>query len=1697
MKSLYASGVLIIIFFVSLFSAGKVNQRRLLISYPDTPALSDTLFPPASLNVDPLTLISTWQAPVGMFMNKTRNSGDLETNEYVLLGYNVYLDDSLAGFTTDTLFQYDPAYIAWGQAYISAVSAVYDSGISDKIYYSWVSVYLPPPVNLQIPAMATIPQLRWDPPVYTYNKYGVNYGTIIAYNIYRFGNMIGSTYSDVFEYYDYDCVPGYNSYHVTAVYGQPTPGESMKEGPVVCETPLIVSFYGVVRQGGTLLPLAGVWVEADNYTTYTNDLGGYHIDLPSGIYNVSYEKPGYSGQGFPLVITGEVVINITLYEFLLPPQNLICNSMIGTIRWLPPLLLDTSVYFNCIEGGEIPLGWLQDYLQGSTGWEVYGGSPSGIPDAAYSGQYNLSFFGEPGTTKLITSGIHLGNAMLPRLHFWYTKLSGSASSELIMYYKRSPNGPWHHLETITDSVHEWTECVIDLPDPTDNYYIGFTGKITQYGNPGICIDDVGITSGYVPDNDNNERSFECYNVYLDSVWIASTTETYYYYHDLLGIGQTHIVGVDAQYSTGHSSVIQDSITYYTCDYFNPPGCFEGFVYQGSALLTWGCPTEVDRWDFLGYKIWRNGEVINKELITESPYYDHPWPCGTFYYNMTAVYIGGESCFIDPSVKLTFDNNFSPPWDLTACIGNDDSIILTWHSPPPPVWIHWDDGVNCTAIGLTSGGTFSVASRWDEEDLQPYSGQSLIKIAFFPSSNVTEYILKVWKGDNAANLVIEYPLSGLNMDAWNIIDLPNFVLIDASEELWFGYTCSGQPPGERPAGCDSGPAIIGKGDLVSTDGSNWAPLSSYGLNYNWNLQGGVVWLSNQVPLTQIPKKQIQNNSCNELKAVRLAPSPNAKFIYPRADSLLGYNLYKNGVEYQFISPADNSYMDILPPPGKTEYHLSAIYDAGESCEAGPAIITVAPARIEGIIFDLKTNDPVEGAIISIYPSGFSSVSAYDGSYSIINLPAGWHQIITQADGYKTDTISNVRINYGQTLILDIGMSDETVYIMPFSEAWDSASFVPQDWTFEPSLGNWCIHDDEGNNAPAAEFNGFPHYTNYSFCLTSPLINVTDPVHGFEMAFDLKKAINNPTDNEFLKVEIWNDTSWIELAEFSNDMNTGWSTFTYFISKKDVGSLIKFRFIATGSNSSDLDYWGIDNISIDFPEIARINGTVTELATGNPIQGVEVKADDYEPAYTDTNGHYSLILEKGFYEISFTRDAYNTHNESNVFVTDTTELDIEMTQPVLRLDPLSIYVETYPFWGTEIRYINISNDGNGLLGWQASIDFLNENDNKQSICEVWDIAFRYNITDASGGNSSQAGVEFDGTYFYTTLSNGASINKYNRDGTYIGTYPIVGASTIRDLAWDGQYLYGGSATPLIYIIDPVNMHVVNSIDAPENVRGIAYDNSQDAFWISDLSSDFYLVGRNGNTLAEISNPGLEAVYGLAYDDFSGVPYLWAFSQDFGGADLIQIDVFTGQMTGIAHDVLDDIPGWGAGMAGGAFITRDYLPGRIIIGGLVQGVDDWILGYELYAWGADDWAILGCNSGTLQPGQSQDVPVYFVDPGNLNWMYLYEANVNVTSDPNVGDETVELSIIIVEDIKEIINATVLKIYPNPAQDNITIESDVDINELKITNYTGQVIYESDLALPFHLQINTTKFNNGIYLITCRTTNSEYLIKKFVIMR
>lgn len=167
---------------------------------------------------------------------------------------------------------------------------------------------------------------------------------------------------------------------------------------------------------------------------------------------------------------------------------------------------------------------------------------------------------------------------------------------------------------------------------------------------------------------------------------------------------------------------------------------------------------------------------------------------------------------------------------------------TLYSGGSPEWLHYDNGVNHTSVGLTEGGSFDIAIRFPTNTLGQYNGMGVEEIRFFPTeSSPTEYSLTLWEGSDPPNL-IHIQSVNLIADQWNYITPSYIYVINSSNEFWAGIWVQNHPAGTHPAGCDEGPAETGKGDMISfDDGESWEALSisNPALDYNWNLQ---VWVT---------------------------------------------------------------------------------------------------------------------------------------------------------------------------------------------------------------------------------------------------------------------------------------------------------------------------------------------------------------------------------------------------------------------------------------------------------------------------------------------------------------------------------------------------------------------------------------------------------------------------------------------------------------------------------------------------------------------------------------------------------------------------------------------------------------------------------------------------------------------------------------
>ena len=211
------------------------------------------------------------------------------------------------------------------------------------------------------------------------------------------------------------------------------------------------------------------------------------------------------------------------------------------------------------------------------------------------------------------------------------------------------------------------------------------------------------------------------------------------------------------------------------------------------------------------------------------YYQMILPAGT-YYDLTAIWHDAiQTIFsVDIAEGSTTSQDFcltpyfAPPVNLQASVTGplQNNVHLTWLAPgsAPDQWIHWDNGVIWGALGYSANSVYTVASRWPVTDIAPYNGTFLKKIRFVAADAAATYTLKVWKGSNASTLLLSQVVTDPFIGTWNEITLDTPILIDGTQELWFGYEIYQHESG-YPAGLGPGPAVAGKGDMINA-GYGW-------------------------------------------------------------------------------------------------------------------------------------------------------------------------------------------------------------------------------------------------------------------------------------------------------------------------------------------------------------------------------------------------------------------------------------------------------------------------------------------------------------------------------------------------------------------------------------------------------------------------------------------------------------------------------------------------------------------------------------------------------------------------------------------------------------------------------------------------------------------------------------------------------------
>jgi len=296
---------------------------------------------------------------------------------------------------------------------------------------------------------------------------------------------------------------------------------------------------------------------------------------------------------------------------------------------------------------------------------------------------------------------------------------------------------------------------------------------------------------------------------------------------------------------------------------------------------------------------------------------------------------GIGLFID-DFKIYNDIFLAEPANLTAFV-NGNNVELNWTGPGgggEPGWLHYDNGTNDSAIGLTNGGDLEVAARWapaGQNSILPYVGMNITQVKFFPTAAGVNYTIKIFTGASGME-VYSQAVSNPVIGDWNTVTLTTPFTIPSGTWVWVGYLCP-HTAGIYPAGNDAGPAVAGFGDMYRVVGGGWSSLydvSSGATDLNWNIQAYVTDATGKA--VQIAQPTREGNR-----------------------QITAYNIYRDNTMIATVEPTVYSYTDTNVSGGLHTYHITAMYGTNESLPSNVVTAYILPEGFSELGYDDGTSE----------------------------------------------------------------------------------------------------------------------------------------------------------------------------------------------------------------------------------------------------------------------------------------------------------------------------------------------------------------------------------------------------------------------------------------------------------------------------------------------------------------------------------------------------------------------------------------------------------------------------------------------------------------------------------------------------------------------------------------------------------------------
>ena len=262
------------------------------------------------------------------------------------------------------------------------------------------------------------------------------------------------------------------------------------------------------------------------------------------------------------------------------------------------------------------------------------------------------------------------------------------------------------------------------------------------------------------------------------------------------------------------------------------------------------------------------------------------------------------------------------------------------------------------------------------------------------------------------------------------------------------------------------------------------------------------------------------------------------------------------------------------------------------------------NIYGVVVNSNTSEPIQGARVTLTPTGKSTVTGNDGSYEFVDLEAGQYKVTIQANGY-TSTLKNVTVVAGERAIGDVSISPKPQNsklgvnndLVLFTKSIKTTTIKIQnlgnsgdiDWTIT-NIPSWLkVSPVQGSTgvgketAVALSLNS--SFTGQEDCVL--IINAAGESISVTVSSDTSSDEgNNGNDNsdDFSSVEIDSCDPEIETVITSCKRSGSTVIFKFYVINKKDSDVNDVRLYKIGNNGSsivdDEQYYDYNNTSIKF-------------------------------------------------------------------------------------------------------------------------------------------------------------------------------------------------------------------------------------------------------------------------------------------------------------------------------------------------------------------------------------------------------------------------------------------------------------------------------------------------------------------------------------